>query len=669
MSVAKVELIISAKDKASGVLKGIGGAVKKMGKLMVVSLAAVGLSLAGVAAGLTKFVADSVKGFNEYQQAMTTLGIMAERFGVSASKAKTQAEKLGKELRLGVGPAASSLQNLLQSGLNLDQATDLMGRFTNEAITGKVSSMKLGDAVQNLAFAYKTEMSALMDRSGISENFSTLLEKEAKLRGVEIEQLDEAARNQLKYQAFIRLTNLTMGASDKFLGTYVDNLAILNQELQDGKVQVGKFVTEGLNVLLIKMRKSGVIQKFLTGMKRLAAVFQLFVTGNFTKAIKEALGGIEDSPIVTRIMKIRNAIIGLFNLIVKGKFTQELQDAFGGFEKSTLVVKILELRGIVLETFGSIKESLGEFGDDIGPKVSEAFLRIANSIKIFIINLPENIENAKIKFEEFKVKLQEIWNSPFVQGAVTFIQLLKDTFVSFTQGALVGFMSGWNELVAVYNDKLKPAIDSLVALIKDILTEAFGDATGESNTFIERAKVVGTIMGRMLVDNITKAIDIISAIIRIITKLIEKGRRLSNSVRSFAKTWSDNWNKASNRVRIAKNQIISYVNQIISMINKIPGVNVPELGGGALSSKQFGGLAGGLTTVGEAGPEIVQLPPGSNVFSNQQSQMMGGQGGGGGLTININGNMTVDSESRIDELVRKIEIALGSRTNLEFRGV
>ena len=48
-----------------------------------------------------------------------------------------------------------------------------------------------------------------------------------------------------------------------------------------------------------------------------------------------------------------------------------------------------------------------------------------------------------------------------------------------------------------------------------------------------------------------------------------------------------------------------------------------------------GGHRGRRTLVGELGPEIVDLPPGSWVHSNRNSQSMGG-GGGGGVTVNLN---------------------------------
>jgi hypothetical protein len=55
---------------------------------------------------------------------------------------------------------------------------------------------------------------------------------------------------------------------------------------------------------------------------------------------------------------------------------------------------------------------------------------------------------------------------------------------------------------------------------------------------------------------------------------------------------------------------------------------------------------GGLTWVGESGPELVSLPRGSQIYSNQESR---GMGGGQYITINVQGIQ------QLDEVVRWYE--------------
>lgn len=263
-----LSLIIQGKDQLSGALakasrnldnfrnsaqkaatKGISELAKAAdrGAAQLVKIGTV--AAAAVTTGLALFAKGSIDAAAEYEKAVKTLEIVAPRFGVAGDKAVAAAKRLGKELRIGPVAASETLQRLLKSGLNLDQASNLMKRFTNEALTGKSAGMSLAEAVSNLATGYQTEISSLMDRAGISENISTLLEKEARLRNVEISKLDEAGRAQLKYQAFIRLTNETMGSAEKFAGTFIDTQAQLQTKFDEIRVKVGQALLPIMNQL------------------------------------------------------------------------------------------------------------------------------------------------------------------------------------------------------------------------------------------------------------------------------------------------------------------------------------------------------------------------------------------------------------------------------------
>ena len=70
----------------------------------------------------------------------------------------------------------------------------------------------------------------------------------------------------------------------------------------------------------------------------------------------------------------------------------------------------------------------------------------------------------------------------------------------------------------------------------------------------------------------------------------------------------------------------------------------------ALAGKASGGVAGGMTLVGERGPELVRLPFGSQVTSaNQTAAMMAASGGGGRTVIEIR-----SGGSRLDDLLVEI---------------
>ena len=66
-------------------------------------------------------------------------------------------------------------------------------------------------------------------------------------------------------------------------------------------------------------------------------------------------------------------------------------------------------------------------------------------------------------------------------------------------------------------------------------------------------------------------------------------------------------------------------------------------------------FAGGLAIVGERGPELVNLPKGSDVFSNEESKRMAG---GQGITIEtMNIKSGVDWEVGASYLAQKLRLS------------
>jgi hypothetical protein len=98
------------------------------------------------------------------------------------------------------------------------------------------------------------------------------------------------------------------------------------------------------------------------------------------------------------------------------------------------------------------------------------------------------------------------------------------------------------------------------------------------------------------------------------------------------------------------------------IIDKMKGLgNVPGLGnffkgkvpGFADGVRNF---SGGLAVVGERGPELVNLPKGADVFSNEESRRM--TAGGGGITIEtMNIKSGVDWELGASYMAQKLRLS------------
>lgn len=313
-----VQLDVITKSDGKGIddttkkLDGFGGTLQKIGTIAAgLGLANLGSQMVG---NMKQFLSDASQEANNFQKAMTTLDIIAGRFGESGEKAQSSAKKLGAELRIGVGPAAEGLQNLLKTGLDLDTASELMKRFTNEAITGKSPTISLGQAVQNLTFAYATNNSALGNLSGISENFSDIIDKGRAALEKEGMAAGEITDDMAKLKGMMDLTNLTMGSAERFTGTLVDKQAQLDQKMTDLKVTIG----QGLNTVLANLYgmllDSGAIEKFTEAIK----VMGEFIVANkepiiaFTIGALIPLGGVLLTVVIPAIW---GAVTGLIALL------------------------------------------------------------------------------------------------------------------------------------------------------------------------------------------------------------------------------------------------------------------------------------------------------------------------------------------------------------------
>ena len=97
------------------------------------------------------------------------------------------------------------------------------------------------------------------------------------------------------------------------------------------------------------------------------------------------------------------------------------------------------------------------------------------------------------------------------------------------------------------------------------------------------------------------------------------------------------------------------INKMLGPINKMLG----WFGAGPIPMMAKGGIAkGGLTLVGERGPELVNLPKGARVHSNAESRRMGGN------TINVNVSGRVGaSDSELRDIAKKIGRMVNTEIN------
>ena len=151
--------------------------------------------------------------------------------------------------------------------------------------------------------------------------------------------------------------------------------------------------------------------------------------------------------------------------------------------------------------------------------------------------------------------------------------------------------------------------------------------------------------------------------------LVAAGIYLYTHWDTVKKKAADLWTFVADSCKSGVNTVIRYTNLLIDGLNNIPGVSIAhvkefEIGHNALGTNNW---RGGLTWVGERGPELVNLPRGSKVFSNNKSTSMVTNSTRGKVqekrpvqaNFYINGtNLTI--QEIMNQLVPEIELALAN---------
>lgn len=661
----------SAIDKAQGKLGDTGksfdeasthggGFNKMLGFIGTTIATNVGTALTALETKLVQFGKESIDAATEYQRSMTTLDIISGRFGISADKAKQAATDLGKELRIGVGPAADALQNLFKSGLNLDQAQDLLRRFTNEAITGKSSSISLAQAVQNLSFAYNTGNSALGNMSGVSENFNDIVERGAKLMGKKTASMTDAELAQAKYKGMVDLTNLTLGSSEKFTGTLIDTQAELDQNMDQLKTTIGSGLAPVMNNLLkviiplttkvgdfIKSFDIGNIASKLGTVKdAVTELFQeLFLGQNVELGPLQDLVGDDmmwrlDDFARTTNTKVVEAIGNLGD-----KIQNVLPVIAQIFEENISVIQnVLEIVIPVIQKIGEvIIESIGMAIDFIIsnlPKIIPV-IQTVNDVFVAIFNAIANIiTNVVIPvFQYLRDKVFELvqffidhWSSiaPIVEN-------VKDIIVGVVNIIVATFQFLWPVIKFVV-DVIINALKLIFPVLAGLLQGVTGFVKGAVDVFGNIGNAAKNVY-TSIADWFGKAFGVVGDIVG---KIKDIGTGIFDGVLNGLKA-------GLNGVIDMINKAIGFINdKLLDSINHIPGVSVGHLGNIPKLANGADFITNGpqLVMVGDnpGGQERVQVTP-------QSSPNVSGPQSGREVTINNYFPANMDYQTIIDKQV------------------
>ena len=210
----------------------------------------------------------------------------------------------------------------------------------------------------------------------------------------------------------------------------------------------------------------------------------------------------------------------------------------------------------------------------------------------------------------------------------------------------------------------------------DGISAAFGGAVGWiaaranylRNHFWE---TVGFILGYFATLPIRLPIYVIQAVAAIIGYLasVNWGAVWNSLTNSFSAAWERVKGAASNALNAMKNldwgaigrtvgnailgALEGAINGALAGLPGAPKVSIPRFATGTNFAP------GGMAWVGERGPELVNLPRGSKVYTNSQSRQKAGSSRGGGANINVEQHIynQIDYDRGIAELGFKLRAA------------
>jgi len=345
-----------------------------------------------------------------------------------------------------------------------------------------------------------------------------------------------------------------------------------------------------------------------------------------------------------------------------------------------------ERTGLAIDLFGTQAEDLQDSLYAIDPTTAvAAFGKVEGSAKKMGDTLASD---PKKKIEAMKRAVTSGLSSMAGKAIGIFEDLGKDPAIRDSFGDLdTKAMPILRKVGKFISEKLGPFFKDVLGSAVKSVSKAFGrlsDAVKDNEPELKTlykwmnkiadfvSEKLGPIMGKYLVNNITMAINILSAIIHVIGSVIRTFNRLKDGASSAASGVKSRFSSMASYVRSIPGRISGAISSmfrgipaaarsavataknilagLVSYARSIPGKvkstitsgisgimdKLPHFAHGGVVGAASGGPRNGLIEINEHGRELVRLPSGSTVLPHANTQtIMGGArgGGGGGMTL------------------------------------
>lgn len=259
MASTNVNVIVSATDKASSVLKGVAKSAADTNKNQALSFGklAGAIGVGSIAANLfsnaiaqvgTQFKA-SLDASVKFQNSMMGLESIARAFGQDVNAATSAAQSLAEDGLMSVAEAAGGLKNLLASGFSLDQAIVLMNRFKDSAAFGRQGALGFGEAIVGATEGIKNGNSILVDNAGVTKNLSVILEEAGFSAQDLMNATSDASVRQAIFNGILKETNPMLGDATKLSSSFGGQMARTGTAVFNLQSAIGQALQPAVSLL------------------------------------------------------------------------------------------------------------------------------------------------------------------------------------------------------------------------------------------------------------------------------------------------------------------------------------------------------------------------------------------------------------------------------------
>lgn len=499
----------------------------------------------------------------------------------------------------------------------------------------------------------ETEMAKQL---GLNLNATTMQNSEyVKSLGKSWDSLTQAEKAEAYYQEALKQSVNAIGDAERSSGSYTNQM----KRLESAKTRLYEVI--GTQLLPIFTPLVTMMGDIVTNASKIIEAF--FGVYNSTGSLSEAFEAIGVD--ISGLQVIWEAMTTFLN----DTYQTMIAPLIDGFKEmvNDMAQKFADNSGKIESCFENVGSVISDIWTSVIQPVWDFFMDYIFTLwDIF----NENIGNVLDLWDTVSQAIKSIWENllkPVFEKVMEWVRKLFDKFNEYMPQIQRVVDEVFGMIKSAWETALKPAFEAIGSFLKNVLFPVF-DVVFTYGIMPVVETVFQTII--KLWDNSLKpmfqgVIDFIGGV------FTGDWRRAWQGVSDI---FGGIWNGLKTIAKAPLNAIINMVNTLIGGLNKLKLPDwVPGIGGKGINIPKIPTLwkgsnytLGGLTLVGEQGPELVNMPRGASVTpAHKTEQMLNNAGGAVEIVLKIDNfynNTANDIEKIADELtylIRRKKIALG----------